>query len=221
MKEGSMDNKVRLALVDNQEILRQGLSSLLAKFDEFEIVGQGSSFEDARYICEVYHPHILITDVFGTEDDGITMLGQLHEEFPDIKLIILTTLNTSDMINEALRIGVLGYWFKDASLDELVNAIYNVNRNQPSLAPDALRSLLHNLVSPPSVGFDLTQREREVLNWVVKGYTNRQIAHSLHISYSTVKNHVSKVLSKLAVTNRVEAATIAVENKLSDTSQVQ
>lgn len=210
-----MQSSIRIGLVDNQEIVRQGLGSLLNAHENIEVVGQGNSLEDARYICDVHKPSILITDfVENYEDKGIQLFAQLREEFPQTKLFILTALNESSLINEALRIGVLGYWFKDASLDELVNAIYNVDRNQPSLAPDALRALLHNLIAPPELGYDLTEREREVLNWIVKGYTNRQIAHALYISYSTVKNHVSKVLSKLEVSNRVEAATIAVENKL-------
>ena len=210
-----MQSNIRIGLVDNQEIVRQGLGSLLNAHENIEVVGQGNSLEDARYICDVHKPNILITDfVEHYEDKGIQLFAQLREEFPNTKLFILTALNESGLINEALRIGVLGYWFKDASLDELVNAIYNVDRNQPSLAPDALRALLHTLIAPPELGYDLTEREREVLNWIVKGYTNRQIAHALYISYSTVKNHVSKVLSKLEVSNRVEAATIAVENKL-------
>jgi len=210
-----MQSNIRIGLVDNQEIVRQGLGSLLNAHENIEVVGQGNCLEDARYICDVHKPNILITDfVENYEDKGIQLFAQLREEFPQTKLFILTALNESGLINEALRIGVLGYWFKDASLDELVNAIYNVDRNQPSLAPDALRALLHTLIAPPELGYDLTEREREVLNWIVKGYTNRQIAHALYISYSTVKNHVSKVLSKLEVSNRVEAATIAVENKL-------
>jgi DNA-binding NarL/FixJ family response regulator len=213
-----MQSRIRIGLVDNQEIVRQGLSSLLEKYEDVEVVGQGNNLEDARYICDIYKPDILITDWFEPQDEGFNMLVRLREEFPLTKLLILTTHNNCHLINEALRIGVLGYWFKNASIEELVNAIRNVHRNQPTLAPDALHSLVHNLVAPPEVGYDLTQREREVLNWMVKGYTNRQIAHALYISYSTVKNHVSKVLSKLEVSNRVEAATIAVENKLTLTS---
>jgi len=215
-----MQSHIRIGLVDNQEIVREGLGSLLGTCENIEVVGQGNSLEDAHYICDVHKPNILITDFLEDVDDkGIQALLDLREEFPGIKLFILTTLNDSTLINEALRIGVLGYWFKDASLTELVNAIYNVERNQPSLAPDALRALLHTLIAPPELGHDLTEREREVLNWIVKGYTNRQIAHALFISYSTVKNHVSKVLSKLEVSNRVEAATMAVENKLTPPHQ--
>ena len=214
-----MQSYIRIGLVDNQEIVRQGLGSLLNACENIEIVGQGICLEDARYICDVHKPDILITDFLeGCEDRGIQRFAQLREEFPTTKLFILTALNDSVLINEALRIGVLGYWFKDASLDDLVNAIYNVDRDQPSLAPDALRALLHALIAPPELGYDLTEREREVLNWIAKGYTNRQIAHALFISYSTVKNHVSKVLSKLEVSSRVEAATIAVENRLTPNS---
>lgn len=210
-----MQSCIRVGLVDNQEIVRQGLGSLLNAHMSIEVVAQGNSLEDARYICDVYKPNILITDfLVDCEDKGIQLFSQLNEDFPKTKLLILTAQNDSRLINECLRIGVLGYWFKDASLDELVNAIYNVDRNQPSLAPDALRALLHNLIAPHELGYDLTEREREVLNWIAKGYTNRQIAHALFISYSTAKNHVSKVLSKLEVSNRVEAATIALENKL-------
>jgi DNA-binding NarL/FixJ family response regulator len=214
VKEVFMETHIRIGLVDKQEIVREGISSLLGDYEDIQVIGQGNCFEGARYLCDVHHPDILVTDFLSADTDDIQVIRKLRQEFPSVKIFLLTTHENKHLINDVLQIGVLGYWFKNASVDELVTALRNVNRNQPSLDPDAIRSLLHILASPPEVGYDLTEREREVLNWLVKGYSNREIADALCISYSTVKNHVSKVLSKLEVTNRVEATIKAIEKKL-------
>ena len=209
-----MRTPIKIGLVDPQEVVCKGLGALLSEYEDFTVVGQGQDMESARYICSKYKPHLLITDFLDEGIEGINLLSKLHDEFPEVKLFVLTAHSDKPQIDQTLKIGVLGYWFKNARVGDLVNAIRTVKDNQPSLAPDVLRSIIRTMVAPPEVGRDLTHREQEVLSWMVKGFNNREIANELSISYSTVKNHVSKVLSKLEVSNRVEAVTTALENEL-------
>lgn len=209
-----MNTQTRIGIVDPQEVVREGLSVLLDGYEDFSVVGQGKDIASARHLCSVHNPHLLITDFFELDKACIEPLRKLQEEFPQIQLFILTNEQNKQVINDALKIGVLGYWFKHASVGDLVKAIRSVRDNQPSLAPEVLRSILHTMAGPRQVGYDLTEREQEVLSWLVQGLSNREIADVLYISYSTVKNHVSKILSKLEVSNRVEAVTLALENNL-------
>jgi DNA-binding NarL/FixJ family response regulator len=213
-----MRTPIKIGLVDPQEVVCKGLGALLNNYEDFTVVGQGHDMESARYICAKYNPQVLITDFLAEGLEGINLLAKLHEEFPEVRLFVLTAQSNKPCIDQTLKIGVLGYWFKNARIGDLVNAIRCVKDNQPSLAPDVLRSIIRTMVAPPEVGRDLTNREYEVLSWMVKGFNNREIANELSISYSTVKNHVSKVLSKLEVSNRVEAVTIALENQLVNAS---
>lgn len=216
-----MNTQTRIGIVDPQEVVREGLSVLLNSYEDFSVVGQGKDIASARHLCSVHNPDLLITDFFDEGKICIDPLRKLQEEFPWIQLFILTNQRDKQIINEALKIGILGYWFKHASIGDLVKAIRSVRDNQPSLAPEVLRSILHTMVGPHQVGYDLTEREQEVLGWLVQGLSNREIADALFISYSTVKNHVSKILSKLEVSNRVEAVTLALENNLVQTAAAQ
>ncbi len=209
-----MNTHTRIGIVDPQEVVREGLGVLLNSYEDFTIVGQGKDIETARYICSVNKPDVLITDFLDVHKVCIDPLRKIQKEFPHIQLFILTNQQNKQIINEALKMGVLGYWFKHASLGDLVKAIRSVRENQPSLAPEVLHSILRTLVASHQVGYDLTEREQEVLSWLAQGLSNREIADVLYISYSTVKNHVSKILSKLEASNRVEAVTIALENNL-------
>jgi DNA-binding NarL/FixJ family response regulator len=204
---------IRIGLVD-KEIVRQGISALLNKRDDIKVVGQGNCMEDAFHICNVCSPDILITDFIEPETLSLSLLAKLHEMFPKTKLFVLTTQDKSHLIQDSLQAGVLGYWFKNASLDQLINAIHTIHLEQVSLAPEARHALLTILSAPHELGYDLTSREWEVLSLMSKGHNNSKIAYALCISPFTVKNHVSKILSKLGVANRVEAATLVLENKL-------
>ncbi len=216
-----MNTQTRIGIVDPQEVVREGLSVLLNSYEDFSVVGQGKDIASARYLCSVHNPDLLITDFFDEGKAGIDALRKLQEEFPRIQLFILTNQRDKQIINEALKIGVLGYWLKCTSLGELVKAIRSVRDNQPSLAPEVLRSILHIMVRPRPVGYDLTEREQEVLGCLVQGLSNQEIAKVLYISCSTVKNHVSKILSKLEASNRVEAVILALENNLVEPTVAQ
>jgi DNA-binding NarL/FixJ family response regulator len=209
-----IDVSIRIGLVDKEEIVRQGISALLNQRDDMQVVGQGNCMEDAFHICNALSPDILITDFTEPETLSFSLLEKLHETFPKTKLFVLTTQDNSHLIEESLQAGVLGYWFKNISLEQLINAIHSIYREQVSLAPEARYARLTILSAPHERGYDLTCREWEVLNLMSKGYNNPEIAYALCISCPTVKNHVSKILSKLGVANRVEAATLVLGNKL-------
>jgi NarL family two-component system response regulator LiaR len=157
-------------------------------------------------------PDVVLMDLVMPGMDGVTAIRALRERYPQVQVIALTSFNDEDLMQQALEAGAIGYLLKNVSAAQLAGAIRDACTGQPTLAPEATHALIRAAVRPPELGEDLTCREREVLALMVKGSSNAEIAEQLVISLSTVKSHVSNILSKLGVTRRTEAVSLTLQH---------
>jgi NarL family two-component system response regulator LiaR len=205
---------IRVVIVDDHPMVRSGLNALLSVFDDFEMVGEASNGAEAMRVCARVKPDVVLMDLVMPEMDGAAATHAIREKDPHIQVIALTSFKEDDLVQNALKAGAIGYLLKNIGADELASAIRAAYAGRPTLAPEATQALIHATTKPPAIGNDLTEREREVLTLMVDGLSNHDIAGKLYVSQSTVKFHVSSILSKLAVTNRTEAVALAVKQKL-------
>jgi two-component system, NarL family, response regulator LiaR len=208
------DNKIRVLIVDDHDMVRKGLIVLLENFDEFSIVGEAGDGEAAVDIVRQSKPDVVLMDMLMPRMDGISAIKIIRQVCPDTQVIALTSFNEPENVQNALKAGAISYLMKNVSVDELANAVRKAHRGQSTLAPEAAQVLITATTRPPAVGHDLTEREREVLALMVEGLNNREIAERLIISSSTVKNHVSSILAKLGTVSRTQAVALAVENRI-------
>lgn len=208
------DERIRVALADDHDMVRQGLKVLLEQFDDLEIVGEAPDGEAAVILCRRLQVDVLLLDMIMPHMDGIGVLQALGEACPGVQVIALTSYSDQDTVQNAIKAGAVGYLMKNVSGDELASAIRKAYHGQSTLSPEAAQVLIRATTQPPPIGHDLTEREREVLALMIQGLNNREIAERLVISSSTVKNHVSSVLSKLNTVSRTQAVALAVENQI-------
>jgi NarL family two-component system response regulator LiaR len=157
---------------------------------------------------------VILMDMVMPEMDGATATRAIRQQFPHVQVIALTSFKEGELIKNALEAGAIGYILKDISADELAQAIRAAHAGRATLSPEAAQSLVETANRPPAPGLDLTERERAVLALMVEGLNNTQIAGRLTVSPSTVKSHVSNILSKLGVSSRTEAVTLALRHGL-------
>jgi NarL family two-component system response regulator LiaR len=207
-------------LVDDHAVVRSGLSAFLLAYDDLELVGEASSGENAIQFCQQAQPDVVLMDLVMPGMDGATATGLIREKCPDIQVIALTSFKEQELVEGALQAGAIGYLLKDVTADQLANAIRAAAAGKPTLAPEAAQVLIQATRAPvQKPGFDLTDREREVLALMIEGLNNKQIADQLVVSISTAKFHVSSILSKLGVASRTEAVAVALQNNLSTGSR--
>jgi len=211
----SEQNQIRVMLVDDHAVVRSGLSAFLLAYDDLTLVGEASSGEQAIRLCEQAKPDVVLMDLVMPGMDGAEATRSIRGRCPAIQVIALTSFKEQELVQGALQAGAIGYLLKDISADELANAIRAAHAGRPTLAPEATQVLIQATRSPADrLGFDLTEREREVLALMVEGLNNNQIAARLVISISTAKFHVSSILSKLGAATRTEAVALALQHKL-------
>ena len=205
---------IRVMLVDDHTMVRKGLATFLKTFDDLELAGEAENGTTAIQLCGEILPDVVLMDMVMQEMDGATVTRAIRQQFPSVQIIALTSFKEGDLVKNALEAGAIGYLLKDVSADELAKAIRAAHSGRTTLSPEAAQALVQTANQQPGPSIDLTEREHEVLALIVEGLNNTQIAGRLTISPSTVKSHVSNILSKFGVANRTEAVTLALRNGL-------
>jgi DNA-binding NarL/FixJ family response regulator len=206
---------VRVLIVDDQALFRAGLRTLLSTRSELEVVGDAENGEQALALAASLRPDVVLMDLKMSVLDGVAATRRLRVQSPDCRVVALTTFEDDELVFEALRAGALGYLLKDAPVERLVEAILAAARGesvlQPSVASKVLAELsrLANTTTRPALAPELaklSEREREVLQLLSRGASNKEIAGALFLAEGTVKNHVTAILDKLGVADRTQAA---------------
>jgi NarL family two-component system response regulator LiaR len=205
---------IRVLLADDHGVVRKGLRAFLLAYDDLELVGEASNGEQAVHLCEKVQPDVVLMDLVMPEMDGVAATRAIRRDCPQTEVIALTSFKDRELVEDALQAGAIGYLLKDVSADELANAIRAAHAGRPTLAAEAARALIQATRDPAFPDYDLTSREREVLALMVKGRSNTEIARELVIGVTTVKFHVSNILSKLGADSRTEAVAKALQHKL-------
>lgn len=213
---------IRLLLVEDQEIVRRGLKTLLETKPDLQVVGEAGNGQQAIELVERLHPtdqqpDVILMDIRMPIMDGVTATEHLCQQFPGIKILVLTTFDDAQYIAEALRVGAKGYLLKDTPSDELAEVIRSIHRGYTQFGPGILEKMMAKASTsdaeppeelPPGLQ-DLTTREKQVLRMIATGASNREIAQALFLSEGTVRNHISHILTRLNLRDRTQAAIIA------------
>ena len=207
-------NPIRVVIVDDHTLVRRGLETVLRLFDDIELVAQGDSGDAAVGLCEEAQPDVVLMDLVMPGMDGSAATREILRRCPETKVLVLTSFSDEALIESALNAGAIGYLMKNISGDQLAAAIRGASVGRPTLAPEATEALMHLVATPTPLGEDLTPRERQVLTLLTDGLSNSEIAERLVVSLSTVKSHVSSVITKLGASSRTDAAMIAVRQRL-------
>jgi two-component system, NarL family, response regulator LiaR len=205
---------IRVMLVDDHAVVRSGLAAFLLAYDDLELVGEAGGGAEAVRMCITCQPDVVLMDLVMPGMDGAAATRAIRERCPQVQVIALTSFKEEELVQGALQAGAIGYLLKNVSANELAAAIRSAHAGRATLAPEAAEALIHATTHPPTLGHDLTDREREVLALLVQGLSNPDIAEQLVVSRSTVKFHVSSILSKLGATGRAEAVALALQNHL-------
>lgn len=210
----SPSQPIRVMLVDDHAMVRRGLATFLKVFDDLQLAGEADSGEAAIQLCAEVLPDVILMDMALPMMDGAKATRAIRQQYPQVQVIALSSFKEGELIKNALDAGAIGYLLKDVSADDLVRAIRAAYAGRATLSPDAAQALVQTANLPPVPGLDLTEREREVLVLMIEGLNNTQIAGRLTVSPSTIKSHVSSILSKLGVASRTEAVTLALRNRV-------
>ena len=214
------DSRVRVLIVDDDDLMRAGLRAVLASDEAIEVVGEAPDGRAAVQRARTLRPDVVLMDVRMPDLDGITATRELLSVSDAVRVVILTTFEQDDYIFGALSAGASGFLLKRTSPEELIGAIHTINAGDSLLSPSVTRTVIERMAGQPTRGLaserldELTPREREVLELVAGGLSNGEIAAQLVIEESTVKTHVKRILGKLGLRDRVQAVVFAYESGL-------
>jgi DNA-binding NarL/FixJ family response regulator len=205
--------KIRVLLVDDHHVVRQGLVMFLGLDPELQVVGEAADGAQAVQLADQVQPDVVLMDLLMPVMDGLTAIQKIKQSHPEIEIIALTSVLEDDKVYKAVHAGAMGYLLKDTRADELAKAIKAASRGEVQLHPEAAKRLIREVRMPESPE-KLTERETGVLRLIAKGLSNKDIAHQLVVSEKTVKTHVSNVLAKLHLPSRTQAALYALREGL-------
>jgi NarL family two-component system response regulator LiaR len=208
---------IRVMVVDDHALVRTGLGAFLQVYGDMELVAEAESGERALHLCEQLQPDVVLMDLVLPGMDGAAATRAIRERWPQTQVLALTSFQDQEWVEKALRAGAVGYLLKNVSADELAAAVRAAHAGRATLAPEATQALVRAVQAAgegPSLDYDLTAREKQVLALLVEGLYNPAIAERLSISRSTAAAHVSSILSKLDVSNRAEAISLAIRSNL-------
>jgi two-component system response regulator DevR len=207
--------KTRIMIVDDHEVVRLGLRAALEPEADLSVVGEASNGAEALAKVPVLDPQLILMDVRMEKMDGIEACREIKSHYPDVSILMLTSYTSDDAVLSSILAGASGYLLKHLSRAELLRSIRLVAAGQTLIDANAKQSAIELLTRASNgPGGDLTEREREVLALIARGYTNKQIADALVVTEKTARNHVSHILEKLGMARRSEAAAFAVEHRL-------
>ena len=211
------DNPIRVFLLDDHEVVRRGVHDLLNDEPDITVVGEAGTAEQALVRVPALRPQVAVLDVRLPDGDGVTVCRELRSSLPDLACLMLTSFDDEEALLDSIMAGASGYVLKQIQGSDLVSAVRTVARGQSLLDPSATTKLMARLrggqqkEEEPDGLPGLTDREREILALIGEGLTNRQIGQRLYLAEKTVKNHISRLLAKLGVERRIQAAVIATQ----------
>ncbi|MFB5268891.1 response regulator [Paenibacillus enshidis] len=214
-------NRTRVLVADDSAHAREAISDILAEDGAFEIIGEASGGEQALRMTEELMPDLILMDIRMPDMDGLEATGLIKMRFPYVKIVIITVSDDAAHLFEALKRGAQGYLLKNLSPSTWLEYLRAVVSDEAPLSQELAYRILQEFPAPPkqtAAGQSLTPREREILNWVASGQTNKEIGEGLGISEQTVKNHLKNILHKLQLENRVQLTRYALEQGLVDRS---
>jgi NarL family two-component system response regulator LiaR len=205
--------KIKILLIDDHPVVRKGIRAIIETDEAFEIIGEGNNGKEAVQKYEQLFPDVVLMDLVMPEMDGIEAIRQIRAKNPNARILVLTSFSTDDKVFTAIQAGASGYLLKDSDPDDLLRSINQVYRGESSVHPAIARKLLNEFAQPKSQKSEiepLTDREKEVLTFIAQGLSNQEIASKMVVSKATVHSHVSRILAKLQLESRTQAALYAI-----------
>lgn len=215
-----MNNPIRILIVDDHPVVRRGIKSLLAEEAGFEVVGEATNGLEAVQQAELLKPDVILMDLVMPELGGVEAIQRITAAHPEARILVMTSFAADDKVFPSIKAGALGYLLKDSDPEDMLRMIRQVHRGELSIHPSIARKVIQELNRPSEAqhttptAFALTEREVEILKLLAQGVENREIARRLSLREATVRTHVSNILSKLQLANRVQATLYALRSGL-------
>jgi NarL family two-component system response regulator LiaR len=205
------NNQIRVMIVDDHLMVRDGLRVFLSVYDDILVIGEADDGQKAISICDELHPNVILMDLLMPNMDGFEATRVIRKKNSSVQVIALTSFADQDLVTQAFKAGVISYLLKDVHSEKLAETIREANRGRATIDSAAAQALVASTNESPTLGDELTTREREILTLLVAGKTNKEIAGQLSLSEGTVRFHVSNILSKMGASNRTEAVSLALQ----------
>lgn len=209
--------KIKVLVVDDQSVVREGIVAILSLQDDIEVVGEAADGLLAVDVARRTKPDVILLDMVMPRQDGLTTIPILRDYVPNAKILVLTSFAESNRVFQAVKAGALGYMLKDTTRAQLLQSIRDVGKGQASIQPSIALRVIHEIDNPTesvSMNESLTRREMETLKLIARGLSNQEIASVLVVHERTIAKYVSNILNKLHVTNRTQAALYAIREGL-------